>query len=204
MSQEAVMKKIIRYNLEIFTAILLIFCISAVIFRKDLPLISRLAAGYMFLYMLHEWEEGRIPGGFYDLFFGRVGVEVKGDTNAMHIPAAIMIIVFTALPFFFPGARILIVPPICLSLFEGFIHTLGIKLMQTKKPYTPGMVTAWLMFIFAVYSIIVLPPLPAGTWILGILLLLIEFFTMQASFIHLAGYSYKELIPLFRKNVLGR
>ena len=114
-----------------------------------------------------------------------------------------MIIIFTLLPWIFDRIYLLIVPPIGLSLFEGFIHTVGIKLMKTKKPYTPGMVTAWMMFAFAIYSIIVLPPLGAKNWLLGIALLLVEFFNMQRTFIHLAGYSYRELIPLARKNVLG-
>lgn len=197
------MKKLIRYNLEIFTGIMLIFCLVTLLLWKDMSIVRKLAAGYMLLYVMHEWEEGRFPGGFYDLFFGRVGVEVKGDKFAMHVPAAVMIIIFTLLPWIFDRIYLLIVPPIGLSLFEGFIHTVGIKLMKTKKPYTPGMVTAWMMFAFAIYSIIVLPPLGAKNWLLGIALLLVEFFNMQRTFIHLAGYSYRELIPLARKNVLG-
>ena len=197
------MKKLIRYNLEIFTGIMIIFCLVTLLLWKDMSIVRKLAAGYMLLYVMHEWEEGRFPGGFYDLFFGRVGVEVKGDKFAMHVPAAVMIIIFTLLPWIFDRIYLLIVPPIGLSLFEGFIHTVGIKLMKTKKPYTPGMVTAWMMFAFAIYSIIVLPPLGAKNWLLGIALLLVEFFNMQRTFIHLAGYSYRELIPLARKNVLG-
>ena len=197
------MKKLIRYNLEIFTGIMLVFCVVTLVFWKDMSLVRKLAAGYMLLYVLHEWEEGRIPGGFYDLFFGRVGVEVKGDRYAMHVPAAIMIIIFTVLPWIFDSIYLLLVPPIGLSLFEGFIHILGIKLMKMKKPYTPGMVTAWLMFAFSIFAIHALPPLDAKTWLLGIGLLLIEFVSMQRTFIHLAGYSYRELLPLAKSNILG-
>jgi hypothetical protein len=197
------MKKIIRYNLEIFTGIMLLFCMITVVFWKDMSLVRKLAAGYMLLYVMHEWEEGRFPGGFYDLFFDRIGAEVKGDPYAMHVPAAVLIIVFTLLPWVFDQVYLLLVPPIGLSLFEGFIHTLGIKLMKTKKPYTPGMITAWMMFAFAIYSIKVLPPLGSKIWLLGIALLLVEFIGMQRTFIHLAGYSYRELIPLAKKNILG-
>ena len=70
------MKRIIRYNLEIFTGIMLLFCLITVLLWKDMSLVRKLAAGYMLLYVMHEWEEGRFPGGFYDLFFGRVGAEV--------------------------------------------------------------------------------------------------------------------------------
>ena len=197
------MKKIIRYNLEIFTGIMLLFCVITALFWKEMSLARKLAAGYMLLYVMHEWEEGRLPGGFYDLFFGRIGAEIKGDRYAMHVPAAVMIIIFTLLPWIFDSVYLLLVPPIGLSLFEGFIHTFGIKLMKMKKPYTPGMVTAWMMFAFAIYSIEVLPPLGVKTWILGIFLLMVEFFSMQRTFIHLAGYSYQELIPMAKKNILG-
>lgn len=197
------MKKLIRYNLEIFTGILLVICVVTLILWKDTSLVRKLAAGYMLLYVMHEWEEGRFPGGFYDLFFGRIGAEVKGSRYAMHVPAAVMIIIFTLLPWIFDSVYLLLIPPIGLSLFEGFIHTFGIKLMKMKKPYTPGMVTAWMMFAFAIYSIHVLPPLGAKTWLIGIGLLLIEFISMQRTFIHLAGYSYRELIPMVKKNVIG-
>ena len=197
------MKKLIRYNLEIFTGILLVFCVVTLILWKDTSLVRKLAAGYMLLYVMHEWEEGRLPGGFYDLFFCRIGAEVKGNRYAMHVPAAVMIIIFTLLPWFFDSVYLLLIPPIGLSLFEGFIHTFGIKLMKMKKPYTPGMVTAWMMFAFAIYSIHVLPPLGAKSWLIGIGLLLIEFISMQRTFIHLAGYSYRELIPMVKKNVIG-
>ena len=30
-----------------------------------------------YAYVLHEWEESRFPGGFYDLFFGGLGIEAK-------------------------------------------------------------------------------------------------------------------------------
>ena len=197
------MKKVVRYNLEIFTAIMAAFCLVTVIFWKEMSLVRRLVAGYMLLYTLHEWEEGRFPGGFYDLFFGRIGAEIKGDRYAMHVPAAVMIVIFTVLPYIFDNVYLLLVPPIGLSLFEGFIHTVGIIMMKVKKPYTPGMVTAWLMFAYAIVSIKALPPLGARTWIFGILLLLVEFFSMQRTFIHLAGHSYRTLIPLAMKNILG-
>ena len=197
------MKKIIQYNLEIFSAILLAICLLTVIFWENMSLVRKLSAGFMLLYVLHEWEEGRYPGGFYDLFFGRIGLAVKGDVHAMHVPAAVMIIVFSVLPYIFDKTYLLLVPPLGLSLFEGFIHTAGIKLMKVGKPYTPGMITAWLMFAFAVYSINALPPLGTNTWIGGIVLLFVEFFSMQRAFIHLAGYSYHELIPLAKKNILG-
>ena len=197
------MKKVIRYNLEIFSVIMLICCLITVVLWKNMSLVRRLSSGYMLLYVLHEWEEGRFPGGFYDLFFGRVGAEVKGDRYAMHVPAAVMIIVFTILPWIFDHVYLLLIPPIGLSLFEGFIHTVGIKLMKMKKPYTPGMITAWMMFAFAVYSINVLPPMGTKTWLPGIALLLLEFICMQRTFIHLAGYSYRTLIPLAKKNIFG-
>ena len=42
------------------------------------------------------------------------------------------------------GVRFMVVP-IALGIFETFIHTAGIWIHNMKKPYTPGLASAWPM-----------------------------------------------------------
>ena len=67
-------KLIVNYNLEILTAILAIVFGASLFFWTNLTLAGKALLGFMVLYTLHEWEESRFPGGFYDLFFGGFGV----------------------------------------------------------------------------------------------------------------------------------
>ena len=198
------MKKIIHYNLEILSAVMLIIITITAVFQTDISLVRRLILGFMALYTLHEWEEGRIPGGFYDLLFGLIGVQYKNDPDLIHMPVAIYLFVILLVPYFFDSAPLLLLPPLCLALFEGFIHTMGIIMMKCKKPYTPGMLTAWIMFVYAVWCIHQLPDLGTMTWVEGALLTVVTFVIMQRCVIGLAGYSYRVLLPLAKKNILGK
>ena len=88
------MKKWINsYNLEIMTTILaIVFCVS-IFFWDGLTLAGKALLGFMVLYALHEWEESKFPGGFYDLFFGGFGIEIKVSEARMHLPVAIYILI---------------------------------------------------------------------------------------------------------------
>lgn len=201
------MKIIVKYNLEIITGILFLVGVLTLILWQNLSLTRKLTAGFMLVYIAHEWEECRIPGGFHKLFFGRMGIEPKKDTETMHLPVAVYLLVILLVTWFFDSIRTFILVPICLSLFEGVIHTVGIKLMKMTRPYTPGMCTAWIAFAYAVFSIMQLnktKPVTGIQWIAGIALSVKTFIIMQRCFIGVAGYSYRELIPIAKKKIFGR
>ena len=63
-------KLIINYNLEILTVVLAIVFGASLFFWNSLTLASKALLGFMVLYILHEKEESRFPGGFYDLYWG--------------------------------------------------------------------------------------------------------------------------------------
>lgn len=149
------MKKwIYNYNIEIMTVILAIVFGVSLFFWNSLTLAGKALLGFMVLYTLHEWEESKFPGGFYDLFFGGFGVEINVSESRMHLPVAIYILIMLVIPFVLQDITFLVLIPLGLGLFEGVIHVAGIKIHKLKKPYTPGMITGVLMFIYSIFIII--------------------------------------------------
>ena len=110
-------------------------------------------------------------------------------------------------PFAFDKISIFALVPLILALFEGFIHTAGIIIHQLKKPYSPGMITAWLMFAYAIIMITRLNKelmLDAWSWIGGILLTFVSFFIMETRFMKGAGITIKEFQTNMKNHMLNR
>ena len=198
------MKKwIINYNLEIMTAILaIVFCVS-IFFWDGLTLAGKALLGFMVLYALHEWEESRFPGGFYDLFFSGFGLDIQVSEARMHLPVAIYILIMLLVPFALQNITFLILIPLGLGIFEGVIHVAGIKIHKLKKPYTPGMITGIIMFVYSIFVIIQINNaggLLVWQWILGFVLALIGFVIMEQFFLKIVGLTFID----FRKMAMDR
>ena len=73
-------KLIVKHNLEILTVVLAIIFGVSLFFWDSLTIAGKALLGFMVLYTLHEWEESRFPGGFYDLFLEDL------ETQAHEIP----------------------------------------------------------------------------------------------------------------------
>lgn len=135
---------IAKYNLEVLTFISGTFIVCLAAFYPSMSIIQRFIIGFLWLFTLHEWEEGRYPGGFVDLIASKIlKMEVSQQTaDLSRIPTMILIFGFTIVPFFLDSVWWIVLLPVYLSLFEGFVHVAGIKLFRLERPYTPGMVTA--------------------------------------------------------------
>ena len=200
-------KWILDHNLEILSTVLAIVVGISLFFWNSLTLAGRALLGFMVLYVLHEWEESRIPGGFYDLFFGGIGIEVKESEARMHLPVAIYLLLMLLIPLAFQQITFLVLIPLGLGLFEGVIHVAGIKIHKLKKPYTPGMITALILFV---YSVIVITQinkaggLPAWQWIVGFILSFAGFAVMQQFFLRTVGLTFGEFRKMAIERVLGK
>lgn len=200
-------KWILDHNLEILSTVLAIVVGISLFFWNSLTLAGRALLGFMVLYVLHEWEESRIPGGFYDLFFGGLGIEVKESEARMHLPVAIYLLLMLLIPLAFQQITFLVLIPLGLGLFEGVIHVAGIKIHKLKKPYTPGMITALILFV---YSVIVITQinkaggLPAWQWIVGFILSFAGFAVMQQFFLRTVGLTFGEFRKMAIERVLGK
>ena len=198
------MKKwIYNYNLEIMTVIFAIVFGVSLFFWNSLTLAGKVLLGFMVLYTLHEWEESKFPGGFYDLFFGGFGVEINVSESRMHLPVAIYILVMLLIPFVMQNITFLVLIPLGLALFEGIIHVAGIKIHKLKKPYTPGMLTGVLMFIYSIFIIIQINKsggLLVWQWVIGFVLALLGFIIMEQCFLKTVGLTFSD----FRKMAMAR
>ena len=96
-----------HYALEIYTVIAMLLITLVAMFMDGLTVIQQFAIWISFLCILHEWEEGRYPGGFLDLIQKNVlQRELDEETKLGSRPiTAVFIYVITIVPFFF-GDRI--------------------------------------------------------------------------------------------------
>ena len=195
-----------NYNLEILTLIMFGMVSCCAVFYNQLGLIQRMMIGYMFLFTLHEWEEIRFPGGFSKLMSKFFGLKVTQDKeNAAHIPVVVLLIVITFVPFFTQSPLLTLVP-VYLGLFETFIHIVGIKIHKMKKPYTPGLVSALLLCVLSVSSIVIFSKnqlIQSSGYAWGILLMFVCFALMQRTVIAIFGLGYKDLIANIKNKIKG-
>ena len=68
---------IIKYNLEILTIVNAIIIIYSFINWFNFDMTRNFIVLFMLAITLHEWEEGRYPGGFVELMTGRMGDDIK-------------------------------------------------------------------------------------------------------------------------------
>ncbi len=201
------MDKIVKYNLEIMSGIFVVFIVIGILNWSELSMIRQMVIIYMGLYTLHEWEESRFPGGFYKIFFSKCSVDPNMDEGKMHFPVSIYLLIILIVPFAFENIVIFVLVPLVLALFEGFIHTAGIILHQLKKPYSPGMITAWTMFIYSIVMILRLNTqlnMGAIKWILGIVLTAGSFTIMESQFMKGAGVTVGEFQTSMKNHMLSR
>ena len=201
------MKKwLVNYNLEILTVILAVVFGVSLFFWNSLTLAGKALFGFMVLYTLHEWEESRLPGGFYDLFFGGFGMKITAGEARMHLPVAIYILIILLVPFALQQTTFLVLIPLGLGLFEGVIHVAGIKIHKLKKPYTPGMITGLIMFAYSVFIITQINKaggLPSWQWIVGFVLAFVGFAVMEQFFLRTVGLTFGDFRKMAMARVLG-
>ncbi|MEC4184834.1 HXXEE domain-containing protein [Adlercreutzia sp. R21] len=195
-----------RYNLEVLTFVLGTFIVCAAAFYPSLSVIQRFIIGFMWLFALHEWEEGRCPGGFIDLIAGNIlKMDVSRETaDLSRIPTMVLILGFTILPFFFDSTWILVLLPVYLGIFEGIVHVAGIRIFRTGKPYTPGMVTALAEFALGAACLaylIAFCPVAWWEYLVAAALYFACFAFMQSRLTKLVGIKYRDFPKIMRSRI---
>ena len=195
------------YALEIYTVIAMLLITLVAMFMDELTVIQQFAVWVSFLCILHEWEEGRYPGGFLDLIQKNVlQRDLDEETKkGSRLVTAVFIYVMTIVPFFF-GDRIPMFPVAMASfcIFEGIIHVVGIKIMQLHKPYSPGLVTAEMELITGVCLIVYLAVNHLGAWYdytFGPFVFIACFICMQRALLAIIGLTYKDVLANARKRL---
>ena len=172
---------LLKNNIHIMTLIFIGFAVWAGCNWADLSLVQKIVMGLYLCIIAHEYEE--VNCGFMELLGGALGLDLtKPKPGATHIAQAIYITVIFVLAFLFPNQLWLTFAIIILSIFEGFVHTMGIFIFKLHKP-SPGWYTAILMAAFAIWSIVKINATidyPGIQWLWGALWFLFGFALLEA------------------------
>ena len=197
------MAKFIKsYALEIYTVISMAALVVAGIIG-DLSVLQKFVLVYIFLFVMHEWEEMHYPGGFADLIANMIGVKLNVDMKKMsRIPTSILLLTFTLTPLILHKYPLAILPLAFLGLFEGIVHILAIRLFKCPKFYSPGLVTAEIQAIvsIALFTYLIKANLITCTdFIIGLLIMVACFVIMQKTLTSMIGYKYSDLPKMVKK-----
>lgn len=194
-----------KYHLEIFTAIVLLFTAIDLILFSTISTNRKLINLFMILGVLHEWEEKRFPGGFHQLMGKKFGWDLdKADFDKAGVCVVSYWLAITIIPYIFDDIVYLLIISIALSVLEAFVHTMGIFLHKMKKPYTPGLVSAWLMLAASVYTVFYLQSngLAAPVdYILGTVLMIAGFALMDIGVLNAFNTTLPEMMKKMKANV---
>ena len=196
-----------HYALEIYTVLAMLFMVITSM-MDGLSDVQRFVVVFNFLFILHEWEEGAYPGGFIDLISGLIERELTDDLRrASRIPTSILLISITLVPFIFDDNAMFAVSIATFGIFEGLVHTLGIKLFRLKRMYTPGMATAWLEAATGIFLLWYLANNHLASWydyVLGIIIFFAAFVTMQKTLTMMVGIRYRDMPRMLKKQLQNR
>ena len=196
-----------HYALEIYTVIAMLLIVCVAIFMGGLTVIQKFVVFLSFLFILHEWEEGRYPGGFLDLISKHVlQMDVDKETKlGSRLVTGVFLFVMTVVPFLWGDAIPLFAVVIAVfSIFEGCVHIAGIKLFQLSKPYTPGMVTAEIELVTSVALIFYLAVNHLATWydyVFAPFVFIACFALMQRSLMGMIGLRYKDMLAIMKRRL---
>ncbi|WP_165053218.1 MULTISPECIES: HXXEE domain-containing protein [unclassified Adlercreutzia] len=132
------------YNLHLLTLACLCVAVYLGVCWETMPPLKRALGFFVIGITLHEWEETRFPGGFFDLMTRKFGISeyTPQQVGRAHGAAVIAIVFFAFVPFLLSDIRWLALVSGVLGVFEAFIHVAGIRIHRLKYPYSPGMATA--------------------------------------------------------------
>lgn len=193
-----------KNNTWIFIGIVLLLTLLDLIFWGRLSLVRKLVNLFAIFAALHEIEEKVWPGGFYELMLKKFGMkreEVDLDRGTLGVSVYWIILLGSA--YLFDNVPLLLCVPIALFFFEAFIHTAGIKIHHLKKPYTPGLVTAYCLAACAVVAIRAMNAAGLVTgkdYALGAVLWVLSFLCLEAYILTSFGKKPKELFAQVRGN----
>ena len=199
------MKSFIKnFALEIYTVIAM-FLITGAALLGELSVVQKFVVVYTCLFILHEWEESKYPGGFIDLISKMIQIQPSAETKrASRIPTGIFLLLFSIVPFYCDGKAVFAVALASFGIFEGIVHAVGIRIFHTKKPYTPGMITAEIELIAGILLIIYLVRNHLGAWydyVFGPFVFLACFMTMQKTLTLMVGIKYSNVPKLIKQQL---
>lgn len=187
-----------KYNMHIFIVLIAILTVYDFLNWDSISLVRKLVNLFGILAILHEIEEKYWLGGFFELMLKKMEININDvDVGRANLSVFIFWLVYLGLAYIFDNFVFFFMMTIALSIFEAFIHTAGIKIHKLDKPYTPGLVTAWILAIAAIYSIIQLSKFNLASpidYLIGVILFIISFIILTSRVQAGMGINRKEMI----------
>ncbi|MBQ8562385.1 MAG: HXXEE domain-containing protein [Firmicutes bacterium] len=195
-----------KYNIELLSVIMFAVTVLTV-FLPEPSITRKFLTVYIMLYVLHVWEENRYPGGFTKIMEKIIGKTFTEDAKAMsHIPVFILLLAILLIPYALDSVAVLFLIPVFLGIFEGFVHTMGVKASKAEKFYTPGMVTAYCLLAFSAFVIYYLAShgMASGKeFALGFVCMFASFACMQNRVLAINGVKYKDMLQAMKSRLRG-
>lgn len=192
-----------KYNIHILIVLVAFLTVYDFLNWESISIVRKLVNLFAVLAILHEIEEKYWPGGFHALMFKKMNVDIKDvDVEMSNLTVFVFWLVYLGLGYIFDNLVFFFIMTIALSIFEAIVHTAGIKIHKLDKPYTPGLVTAWLLAIAAIYSIIQLNKFNLASpldYLIGVILFIISFLILQSQVFKQIGVSRREMIKRIRE-----
>lgn len=192
-----------KYNIYVFIVLIALLTIYDFLNWDSISMVRKLVNLFAIFAVLHEIEEKYWPGGFHNLMLKKIKVDINDfDLGSANLIVFIFLLVYIAMGYIFDNLVFFFIMAIILSIFEALIHSAGIKIHNLDKPYTPGLLTAWLMAIAAIYSIIQLNKYGLASpfdYLIGVILFIISFLILQSQVFKVIGISRKEAIKRVRE-----
>lgn len=199
-------QKFLDYSLEIFCAVVIILTLIRILFFEELPLVRNLVNGYALIAVLHEFEEKRLPGGFYEMVGSAFDIPIKKMNLGLSGSFVMFFwVIILTVSFVFDHVIAFFIMLIVLGFIETFAHTAVIFVTHQKHFYSPGLCSAYLMGAMSVYSIYMInrAHLASGwDYLAGTVMMFICFVILQRSTLISSGMSYKTLLSNVKKTIL--
>lgn len=193
------MKKfILNYHIELYTLFVCIVALSGFQGVYEFTQTRKLLLLIIVIGVLHEYEEKKYPGGFFENLgkvWGWDMEHVDLRKPGQWVVCAWLLIAFV--PYIFDHVIGLLLAPMFLGVFEMIVHTAGKKICSIKGWYVPGIVTAWIMGIVSIYCIYQLNQIYTITFIdylIGIVCVALVMITLQIFVQKSAHYSLSQMI----------
>lgn len=196
---------IFLHALEIYSVIALVFIAVALIIG-DLSFIQKVALSYGFIFVLHEWEEGRVPGDLTELIAERILCrEIPEEAKkGNRVPAGILLLGMMIAAFFLDQYAVPILVMASLGLLEGFAHVMFIFVLELKKPYSPGFVTGEIEMVMSIILFVYLAKTgfaSGSDYLIAILIMFACYFCLLRTIYAILGIPYRELPQIMKRRI---
>ncbi len=191
-------RKFITKNSLYITSLISICLLGFLIIEwTNLMVMHRLVCLTYIAIGLHEWEEKLF--GFEDLNAQHLGVTTEEINNSVGYIALFFLTIYIGIvPLFFPNAIWLTATAMILGLIEMMAHVSAIRMSNSKKKYSAGLVTAFTLFpiisVYGFYYLISNDMMSPIEWLYAFLNLFIPLITAQFISVKSMGVSYKKFL----------